>query len=447
MSAIDHILKKIHLTDTKEKIAQNLFWAVIGKVVMLSSGLLVGIFVARYLGPEKYGLMNYVVSFVSLFQIIALFGLDSIEIREEAKADQQHINAIIGTAFALKLALAGITICLTIATSIFVGSDWETTIMIALYSLSIIPNSFSVIRNHFTAIVQNEYVVKTEIARTLICMAIKIALLLFKAPLVAFIAASTFDFYLLASGYYIAYRKKIGRIKDWTFKRDCAAFLLKESCPLLLTNAAVIIYQRIDQVMIGQMIDNASVGFFSVASRIVEIMIFIPTILAQTISPILVQIRSHSEKEYKAKATQFMSVSIYSTLAIALVTSLLSYWIVLFLFGDSYTPAVAVLQIMSFKAVSVALSNTAGCMLIAEGLQRFSIFRDALGCLACILLNYILLPHYGIIAAAYVAIISNVVAGYFADALIPPYRHLFRQQTYALFFGWRELPAFILRRN
>ena len=53
-----------------------------GKIVNTAGTLLVGILVARYLGPEQYGLMNYVISYVSIFSVLSTFGLDNIEIRE-----------------------------------------------------------------------------------------------------------------------------------------------------------------------------------------------------------------------------------------------------------------------------------------------------------------------------------------------------------------------------
>ena len=94
---------------------------------------------------------------------------------------------------------------------------------------------------------------------------------------------------------------------------------------------------------------------------------------------------------------------------------------------------------MAFKAASVALSSTAGAMLVTEGLQRYAFLRDGLGCVVCIVLNYLFLPRYGIMAAAVVAIISNVAAGYLADALIPAYRHIFVRQTKALTMGWKSI--------
>ena len=85
MGLSNYIARKLQLTKTKQTIVENIFWAVLGKMVQLLSGLLVGIIVARYLGPEKYGLMNYVISLVFLFQNFAIFGLDAIEVREEAR--------------------------------------------------------------------------------------------------------------------------------------------------------------------------------------------------------------------------------------------------------------------------------------------------------------------------------------------------------------------------
>lgn len=434
------IKNSINLSPTKGLIVQNLFWAIMGKFVNLLSGLLVGIIVARYLGPEQYGLMNYVLSYVFLFQTFAIFGLDSIEIREEAR-HQANFETIIGTAFGIKIITGVIFMILSIATSYILEADSYTTILVAIYSFSIVLNSFSVIRNYFTSIVQNEYVVKAEISRCLLSMAIKVVLLLLHLPLIWFIVSYMVDFAFLASGYVMAYHAKIGKLRTWKFDKKSAFFLLKESFPLLLTSAAVIMYQRIDQVMIGQMVDKSAVGFFSVATRFVEVLIYIPMTLAQTISPVLVRARERSEQEYEKKCQQFMNLSLWLSLSAAFVTSLLANQIVGLTFGSAYAPAVGVLQIMAFKVASVALSNTAGTMLVCEGLQKYAIFRDTFGCIVCIVLNYLLLPHYGIIAAAYVAIISNIAAGYVADAFIPAYRHLFVRQTKSLLFGWRDILA------
>ena len=97
-----------------------------------------------------------------------------------------------------------------------------------LYSVSMIANSFGVIRNYFTSLVWNEYIVKTEITRTFIGAGIKVGLLLLHAPLVWFIAATLFDTILIACGYWVSYRSKINSSKHWKFDKNQAVYLINQ---------------------------------------------------------------------------------------------------------------------------------------------------------------------------------------------------------------------------
>ena len=175
MELLSSFRGKIHLSETKQAIIQNLFWAVTGKIVQLISGLIIGIVVARYLGPERYGLMNYVISYVFLFQTFSVLGLDQIEVREIAKGIIPF-QQILGTALGIRITSSLIFIIFAVLTSWMIDSDAYSTSLIAIYSITIVLNSFNVIRNYFFAIVQNEYVVKSEIARTVIGIIIKLVL-------------------------------------------------------------------------------------------------------------------------------------------------------------------------------------------------------------------------------------------------------------------------------
>ena len=150
-----------------KRIISNVFWALAGKFTGLASALLVGIFVARYLGPTQYGIMNYAVSFVTLFLVIATFGFENLEIREEAKANDQK-DVILGTVFVLRLLLSIVTI-VTISVVAYINeTDLYTYGIIMIYAITVILSPFDVIRNYFTSLIQNEYIVKVGIFRTIL---------------------------------------------------------------------------------------------------------------------------------------------------------------------------------------------------------------------------------------------------------------------------------------
>ncbi len=431
-------MKKPQISEKKKRALTNIAWAISGKIVSLTGVLVVGIIVARYLGKEQYGIMNYVISFVAIFQVFADFGLDFIQIREESK-HPAHKDKIIGTTFTLKLFFAILTLLAILIITTLSEHDGRIRCYIMIYALSVILNTSWVSRNHFTSIVWNEYVVKTEISRTLIGMAIKIAFVLLHLPLIWFIVSLVIDSILLAVGYTASYIRKIDSIRKWNFDRDLAVFMLKQSFPLLLSGAAIVVYNRIDQMMIGKMIDQSHLGVYSVAVRFTELLVFVPTIIAQTISPILVEVRQKDAARYEELSRVFMNVTVSVCILLAIFTSLLSYPIVRFTFGRMYIEAASVLSILAFKVVGDALSQTSGQLMIIEGIQKYASIRNIIGCVTCVGLNLIFISRYGIHGVAYVAIITILVSGTLADFIIPSYRKIFYKQIKAICVGWMDI--------
>jgi len=427
-----------NLSDTKRKIFLNIFWSILGKIVNMLGVLFVGILIARYLGPEQYGLMNYVISYVTIFSVIAGFGLENIEIRELSKNSDRK-EYILGTAFILRLFFSIVTFLLIISSLFIYKTDTQTTILILIYSLFVFSGCFNVIRNYFTSIVQNEYVVKSEIARTFIGAAIKIALLWFEFPLIYFIVAMTLDSILVSSGYIVSYNRKVGKIRDWKYDSSLLVYLVKESFPLMLTLVFTTLYQRIDHVMIKNMIGDESLGYFSVATQLINVVLVLPLILVQTISPVLVRIKHNNMERYKKKKEQFVSIILWISIIASTMVSILSYWLILYLFGEKYLAAVPVLQIMSWKAVGMALSAASGQIIIMENIQRWTPVRSFLSVFICIILNLIFIPKYGIIGSAWVSIITIFFVAFLSNILIPEYRDLMKMQCRSFLFGWREI--------
>lgn len=427
-----------NISDTKKQISQNIFWALLAKVVSMSSSLLVGILVARYLGPQQYGLMNYVVSFVSIFTILATFGLDNIEIRELSKNIDSR-NEILGTTFIARSVFSVASILIVNSISLICESDSQTIILLAIYSLSLALTPFDAIRNYFTSIVKNEYVSKVSIYRVILSSILKIVLLLVKAPLIFFVVSLVIDALFGAQGYLSSYKHKIGKIKEWKFNIDIAKYLIPEAFPLLLSGAAAYIFLRIDQVMIGNMLDKESVGYFSVASKFVEILIFIPSILISTITPLLIRLKKSDTVLYYQRAQVFLNITVWLSVCMSVAFCFLSPIIIKWTFGPQYLAAIPILQILSFKVIPVSLNVISGQILIIDGKQDLFVLRSLSGCICCVLFNYIFIPKFGLSSVAYIAILTQVIAGFIIHIFIPKYRYVFNMQIKSIFLGWKDL--------
>lgn len=438
MTLIDKILNKTKLSVNRRKVLRNIYWAVLGKVVHVINALLIGIMVARYLGPDQYGLMNYVISYVMLFSVFASFGLDGIEIRELSKSGSDR-DAILGTAFSLRLAFALIAILLILLTLLWFESDGYIFAMVMVYSLMLVCSSLKVIRNYFTSIVRNEYVVKTEITRTVVGALLKVMLLFVHASLTWFIVVSTFDFVIIGGGYLYSYRKKVGNVQEWKFDPAIAKMLLRSSFPLLLSGTAIIIYQKIDAVLIRNMLNTSAVGQFSVAAKITQLSIFVPLVVAQTITPLLVKVHQESESRYLKKSRQFMDIMVWSGVAMATVMCIFAAPAIKILYGEEYICAISVLQIMAWKTVCMALLSASGQLIIIENLQRYVVFRNLTGCILSVLLNLLLIPRWGVVGSATATVVAVAFAGFISHILIPPYKQIFMRQTNSIIFGLPRL--------
>ena len=122
----------------------NTSWLMGHRVLSMVVALFVGVYVARYLGPERFGLLSYAGSFVGLFTALATLGLDSIMVRKLVKSPKRR-DELLGTAFWLK-AGGAILMWVSIAAVIpFTHNNTQTNILIIIIAFAVIFQAFNVI--------------------------------------------------------------------------------------------------------------------------------------------------------------------------------------------------------------------------------------------------------------------------------------------------------------
>ncbi|WP_331774337.1 flippase [Sulfurospirillum sp. 1612] len=395
------------------KYFKNTSWLFGEKILRMIVGLFVGVWVARYLGPEQFGLFSYAQSFVGLFTAIATLGLDGIVVRELVK-DESRRDELIGTAFWLKVMGAfGVLLILAIAVN-FTSNDSYTNTLVFIIASATIFQSFNVIDFYFQSKVLSRYVVYANVISLLISSIVKVTLILNEAPLIAFAWVILFDSFVLACGFIYFYIKNNSTFNMWnlTFKKETALSLLKDSWPLILSGIVISIYMKIDQVMIKEMLDNEAVGQYAAAVRISELWYFIPMVIASSLFPAIINAKKQSEELYYSRLQKLYDLMVWMAIAIALPMTFLSDWVVGLLYGEQYNQAGSVLMIHIWAGIFVFLGVASGKWLLTENLQIFSTINTSIGAVVNIVLNYILIKEIGVVGAAWATLISYFVAAY-----------------------------------
>lgn len=389
--------------------ASNTSWLLGEKVLRLLVGLFVGIWVARYLGPKQFGLFSYAQSFVGLFTVFATLGLDGIVVSELVK-DESRRDELIGTVFWLKLMGAFIVLLMLLIAVNITANDSQTNLLIFIIASAIILQSFNVIDLYFQSKVLSRYVVFANIISLLMSSIVKIVLILNAAPLIAFAWTILFDSAVLALAF-IYYFKKYSKfeIKLLKFKVQTAISLLKDSWPLIFSGILVSVYMQIDQVMIKEMLDNESVGFYSVGVRLTSVLFVIPTVITSSFFPSIVNARNTNKNLYISRIQKLYTALLWSSLIISFAIHMFSHEIVSSLYGQTYYVSVDILKVIIWNFVLISLSSIHGKWLTAEGLLKYSMIYSFIGVITNITANFFFIKEFGAIGAAYATLISQLV--------------------------------------
>jgi O-antigen/teichoic acid export membrane protein len=414
--------------------AANTSWMFAEQMLRMVAGLLVGIWVARYLGPEQFGLFSYSMAFAALFSSVAKLGLDSIVVRDLVR-DPNLRDVYLGTAFWLKLAGA-ITMLGVIGIAVqLTSSDSNTKIYVLIIASGAIFQAFEVVDFYFQSKVLSKFVSICKLTQLIISSLIKLYLIHTKSGLFSFVMVSLIDQVTLAATLFIAYRhQKIGGFFR-NFDRHFARKLLQESWPLILSGLIVMIYMRIDQIMIKEMLNEKEVGIYSAATRISEVWYFIPILLSNSLFPSIINAKNISIDLYHSRLQKLYTFMFWMAISIALPMTFFSDWIVDFLYGNDYKSAGNVLMIQIWAGVFVFLGVPSSKWFISEGLQKFLTLNTIAGAIINIILNTFLIPKYGIYGAALATVISQSFASYIVNLIFPRTRSNFFRLTKALIFA------------
>jgi PST family polysaccharide transporter len=409
------------------KIMGNLGWLMVDRVVRMGIGLFVGVWVARYLGPAQFGSLNFALAFVALFGTVTTLGLEGIVVREVLH-NAQDTHEILGTTLALRSGGGLLAFGLSIATICLIQPhDKQALLLVSILSLTLVFQAFDTIDSFFQSQVQSKITVWAKNGAFLVFAAIRVSLIYAKAPVWAFAAASAGEIVLGAIGLVLGYRLSGGRMSAWHSSRKRAALLLKQSWPVIFAGMAIMVYMRLDMVMLKMMKGDYAVGLYSAATRVSEVWYFIPMGIVSSVSPAIMRVKDDPELFY-SRLRKLFSLMTLTACVIGSIVALASHAIIRILYSTSYSGAAPVLAIHVWASVFVFLGVAQSPWDLSKNLLTLSLYRTIAGAIINVAMNLYLIPRYSAMGAAIATVVSYAISGVFANAFSARTRPIFYMQ-------------------
>jgi PST family polysaccharide transporter len=414
------------------KVLDNIGWLFFDKILRMGVGLIVGVWVARYLGPEQFGLFNYSVAFVGLFGVVAGLGLQGIVVRDIVRNPLGKAETI-GSAAALQFVSGLIAYGLTLIAIFWLRPDdaLARTLVAILGSVMLVKVS-DVAAYWFEAQVQSKFIVWVQNSVFLVFAALKVFFILQNASIFSFVWAAMVEAVVVSVLMLVMLGLHGPHFHELRVSISRVRILLIDSWPLFLSNIAVTVYMKIDQIMIGQILNDQDVGIYSAAVRISELWYFIPMAIAASVFPSILEAKKISEDIYYKRLQRIYDLMVWLSICVAVPMTFMSSLLVTSLFGDDYAAAGSVLAVHIWAAVFVFLGVASGQWFLSENRQMLSLQRTVLGALINVILNIFLIPRYEIMGAALATVVAQLFAALLFDLVQKETRKMFVMKSRSL---------------
>jgi len=374
-----------------------------GATVIIRGGsgiarILLLLLIAKRFGPEDFGRLSLVLSLVEIIRVIADFGLDIVTIRRFS-VNRLLSERLLGNTLSLKLISATLGYIASIVVYWLLYHDSEGVKLAFIIGTSLYT---SLLLNAFVSYFQANLNMSSIIISSLVSALSYVSLTFFGlyrhwslATFAVIIPAVEMINLLITSSIY-------GRISlvRLRFNRKIVHSLLRESIPVAVGGIAVVLYLRLDNLLVGLFLNKESVGVYSAGYRFTEPFMLIFSSLSLSIYASLSQ---YGKNDISKKVGQTMFRILATVIGLSSVGALLlSFFAVrlLAMISPEYHNAVTVLRILSLSIVFKALNAQLTAMINSRG--RFSLITviAIINLTINVVLNLLLIPIYGIIGAA-----------------------------------------------
>ncbi|MGP8190906.1 MAG: flippase [Methanobacterium sp.] len=394
--------------NTVQRIAKNTGILFSAQIIACILGFFYSIYMARYLGPVGFGVLSFAIALILIFGVLGDLGLSTLLTRELSK-DKSLEKKFIGNFLPIKIILSILTYSLLVLFVNLLGYSHQTLNIVYIIGLSMVANGFSqLFYGLFQSYEKMEYQsITLLINNMLIFLGVIYGISHgFNVSWFAFI-------YFIASLAVLIFSLTIFIWKYDSFNLEFHFSYWKKSLILALPLSILLIFSviasRVDTILLELLKGSTAVGYYSASYRILDSLMYIPTLYTGAIFPVLSNFHVSSKESLIILYEKSFKYLFIISLPIAAAITILAQHIILILYQNSYYQSILCLQILIWSIPFLFLMSMFGTMFVSIKKAYIMVKITLFSMIFNITLNLIFIPTYSYIGAAILTVLTGIL--------------------------------------
>jgi len=392
---------------TARRIAKNTSVLFIAQITSYLLGFFITLYTARYLGANGFGILSIALSITGIYGVFADMGLSTLMIRDISR-DKTFTDKYITNIAVMRIFLVLLMVGLIVVTVNIIGYNPVQNTVIYLITLSTIITAFAaILTSVFQANEKMEYLSINIIFNSVLMLAGTLIGIYYHLDIIYFAAIYVISsaIVLILTSIIYAWKFSLPKIEfDLSFWKP----KLKEAWPFGITGLFMNIYFMIDSIILSIMVNNAVVGYYSAAYRLIIVLLFVPIILNVVIFPVMSQFYVTSKDYLRLAYEKYFKYATILGIPLGVGTTLLADKIILLIYGTQFLPSIIALQILVWSTVLIFLSSAFARLLEVSNKQLVLTKITAFNAVINIILNILLIPKFSYIGASFVTVFTEI---------------------------------------
>jgi len=421
----------------RNRTVKNAGWLIGEQIFQMVLTFVIGVISARYLGPANYGSLNYTASFIAFFNSICTLGMDGVVIKKMIdKPDKE--GEYLGGCLMLRLFSSMLSMVSVVMLVWALNPNDPIKILLAgIQSVRMLFEAMYVLNTWFQRYLKAKYVSLAKMIAAILVAVYKIILLATLKSVVWFAFSSVLSYMINALVVYAFYRRESTQKLKPAFSKGWE--VLGESYHFILSGIMTSIYGQMDKIMVGKMLGDSEVAYYTLALTIASMWVFVPTAIINSFRPSILEAKqAGNEKEYTHRLLKMYSIIIWTCLSVAVIGVFLIRPAIYILYGEAYLPAVDSFRIVIWCEIFSMIGVARGVWIVSENKNKYVKYYLAIGAVFNLVMNMVLIPVIGTLGAAVATLLTQIITSMIAPLFFKETRIHTSLVLKAVVFYWRK---------